>query len=595
MKRRRLSLVLVLLVVVALGALVIRRAEGPSLPDGPVQVRGTDGLRWEAFQVGATGRVVVQASGSEGAGGTLEATAWILDRATRRVVWRMSPVRSRASTGTRRLQTDTLSLPAGTYEAYFSGIGTTAERGGAFARMTNRSQTWRNDEPLWYLVVRPVAGALVSRADDTPPAVDDVVWHTAPQSMGRESTRLDVTRPASVRAVFVASEIGSGSTARITRVADGAVVWEARATGAAHAGGALRNRRVEATVALAPGLYDVESTVSHEQAFHNWSQTPPDDPFAWGLTLRATTPADASAVSVFDLWSRTPVVRYEARTPDTDHVIRLDVASPTPVVIAATGELTGSDGRFDYAWLERANGVRVWEMAYDETESAGGDSKNRSVEHLMTLEPGAYTLHFVTDGTHHVGEFNTDPPDHPERYGVVVFSLGAEGAVRLAGQTTTRTAGGASDIEPPAPPALPNGERPAGADVETGGAVPAPPPTDGALAAITRVGGGTNERERFRLDAPATVRVYATGERLGDAWYDWAQIEDEDGRVVWTMKQAATQRAGGADKNRLFDGTVELPAGSYRLVVETDGGHHYGAFDRDDAPEHDFWGAIVRR
>ena len=184
MKRRRLSFVLVLLVVVALGALVYRRADGPSLPDGAVRVRGQNGLTHDAFQVGANGRVVVEASGSVGAGGTLEATAWILDRATRRVVWRMTAERSRAAIGTRRTQTDTLALPAGTYEAYFSGVGSTARRGGLLARMTDRSQTWRNDAEQWYLVVRALPGTLVSHADGDPEPADATVWTSAPQTGG---------------------------------------------------------------------------------------------------------------------------------------------------------------------------------------------------------------------------------------------------------------------------------------------------------------------------------------------------------------------------------------------------------------------------
>ena len=89
------------------------------------------------------------------------------------------------------------------------------------------------------------------------------------------------------------------------------------------------------------------------------------------------------------------------------------------------------------------------------------------------------------------------------------------------------------------------------------------------------------------------MRVYASGERLGDSWYDWAEIEDERGEVVWSMKTARTQRAGGPEKNVLFDGTVDLDAGTYRLTVTTDGSHNYGNFAADDAPAHNFWGAIV--
>lgn len=601
MKRRPLSLLLVLLVVVALGALVYRRADGPSLPAGAVQVRGDDGLSWQAFEVSEGGRVVVEATGSQSGTGVLEATAWILDRATRRVVWRMTPEKSRTSTGTLRLQTDTLQLPAGTYEAYFSGVGMTPREGGAFARMTNRSQTWRNDRAQWHLVVRALPGTLVARVERRLAPAPDLVWAAAPQSSATESVRLDVTRPTALRAVFAASEIGTGSRARITRVADGVVVWQAESAAATPAGGALRNRRVEATVALTPGLYDVVSEVPRDHAFDDWRQTPPDDPFAWGLSLRPATPADAGAVAVFDIWRRTPVARYEARTPETDHVIRFTVSEATPVVIAAMGEFTSSD-RYDYAWLEDGAGTRLWEMRRSETTPGGGDDKNRAVEHLTTLAPGDYTLHFITDGSHHAGNFNSDDPDHPERYGVALFSLGPDGAIRLTGQSDV-----VASVPEPAPPSVDSTAAAAAAaadaaaataaapDDDTTSPPPAPPSAEGALAAIVRAGSSANERERFRIDGPSAVDVYATGERIGDTWYDWAQIEDDNRRVVWSMQQARTRRAGGAEKNRLFSGPVILPEGTYRLVYRTDGSHHYGSYDRDDEPTHNFWGAIVRR
>ncbi len=603
MKRRPLSTVLFVLLVVALGALVFRRANGPSVPEGLVQLGDIDRLEWEAFALPQDGSVVVKASGSVGADGQLEAFGWILDRATRRVVWRMTSAKSRAAEGTRREQTDTLRLPAGTYEAYFSGDGRAGRQGGALARIANRKETWRNDRALWYLSVRPLDGVAASRVPGDPSPARGTVWTSAPQSGGAVRQTLDVQRPASVRLRFVASEIGSSSRAVLVRLPERTVVWEAGAAGSRAAGGAARNRVVEATVALAPGLYEAESSILDDHAFGRWAQTPPDDPFAWGLTVTA---ADTGAVAAFDVWRRTPAIRYEARTGGNEHTVAFTVSDTLAAYVVAMGEITGSDDsdRYDYGWItNEATGARVWEMRRDETEPAGGDSKNRRAERLFSLDPGRYTLHFVTDDSHHGGAFNGDAPDSPERYGIALFNLGAAGALAVTGQTDTNRSGdassgsstsgssstgssssGSSSPASDAPPA-----------VVAFGPVPAPPSSAGSLAAITRAGSNSRDRERFRLEGDARLRVYATGERAGDSWYDWAQIEDENGDVVWSMKDAALQSAGGADKNVLFDGLVSLTAGTYRLVFESDGSHNHGNYDADAAPTHNFWGAIVRR
>ena len=58
--------------------------------------------------------------------------------------------------------------------------------------------------------------------------------------------------------------------------------------------------------------------------------------------------------------------------------------------------------------------------------------------------------------------------------------------------------------------------------------------------------------------------------------YDFAAIEAESGRNVWSMDDAETTHAGGGEKNRMFDGVLTLPAGEYVLRYQSDGSHSYG-------------------
>ena len=78
---------------------------------------------------------------------------------------------------------------------------------------------------------------------------------------------------------------------------------------------------------------------------------------------------------------------------------------------------------FDYGWIEDGGGRRVWEMKYDETDPAGGADKNRIFDGVITLPAGAYVLRYRSDGSHSYNDWNDDPPDDPESWGIAVFRM----------------------------------------------------------------------------------------------------------------------------------------------------------------------------
>jgi hypothetical protein len=80
------------------------------------------------------------------------------------------------------------------------------------------------------------------------------------------------------------------------------------------------------------------------------------------------------------------------------------------VRIYALGEGT-PDRLVDYGWItSAATHQKVWEMRYADTESAGGDLKNRLVDRTIRLEKGDYIVHYVTDDSHSYDDWNASAP-----------------------------------------------------------------------------------------------------------------------------------------------------------------------------------------
>jgi hypothetical protein len=89
------------------------------------------------------------------------------------------------------------------------------------------------------------------------------------------------------------------------------------------------------------------------------------------------------------------------------------------VRIYAIGE--GSDSQmFDYARIIDAQGREVWRMRYDDSDHAGGSSKNRVVNRVLRMAPGDYELIYRTDDSHAWGDWNAAPPSDASGWGVTL-------------------------------------------------------------------------------------------------------------------------------------------------------------------------------
>ena len=169
-------------------------------------------------------------------------------------------------------------------------------------------------------------------------------------------------------------------------------------------------------------------------------------------------------------------------------------------------------------------------------------------------------MYFRTDGSHAYDDWNAAPPAEAKYWGVSVFP--ASGRLNPADVAPfERSSSGARD----------------------------------PIAQLVHMRNDEAARTTFRLARRTQVRVYALGEGSRDELVDHGWIADSTGRVVWEMKYDTTEPAGGADKNRVFDGVLTLPAGSYELRYRSDGSHAYGDWNDDPPDDAESWGISVFR
>ncbi|GAA0877547.1 hypothetical protein GCM10009119_05150 [Algoriphagus jejuensis] len=90
--------------------------------------------------------------------------------------------------------------------------------------------------------------------------------------------------------------------------------------------------------------------------------------------------------------------------------------------LMAVGEIDGVS-RADYGWIENEVKDTVWLMGdFDHTYYAGGDPKNRVELGSVQLEPGKYTLRYLTDDSHAFDKWNADKPNQTALYGIAVLN-----------------------------------------------------------------------------------------------------------------------------------------------------------------------------
>ena len=496
--------------------------------------------------------------------------AWILDLTTRKVVWDLSKASTTSGERSTRVFSGTVRLPEGSYAAYYAAFpdGEYWTDGDGKPK-SSRKWHWFSDEPIeaFKLVVRG-SGRRLGAADvdrlRQAAAASAVVALRAGSGELFQQAGFSLPNPTEVeiRAAGEAREDGEFDVGWIINADTRAKVWRLTWRDSDPAGGAGKNRTATLTRTLPAGRYVAFYATDDTHDPSEWNAPPPYDPDAWGLTISVKNSTARAAVKSFT---------YE-HVPESATILALTrvgngesrkqgftLTRPMDVRIYALGE--GREAQmFDYGWITSADSrQRVWEMRYASTEGAGGDPKNRLVDTTLRLDKGSYVVHYISDDSHAAGDWNASAPPDGHRWGITVLA---------ANGTLDRRALGRFDEK--ADPSV--------------------------VAQLTEVRDDDQARKRFTLDRDSTVRVYAVGEGSGGDMHDYGWIEDaKSGRRVWEMTFQTTEHAGGAAKNRRFDGTVRLPAGEYVLRYETDGSHAFGDWNAAPPDDPEAWGISVFR
>lgn len=529
----------------------------------------------QGFTLNQDVRVKIEAWGaSDRREDEMLAYGWILESETRRVVWEMTVDNSSAERREyNRRSEEMIRLSSGSYELYYAVSPRGAWSGdyrdfgdflddlfGGF-----RKGRWRREARSWGVTL------WVEEADQGAVELTDISEDTGAivqlVPLGDdefESQGFSLSRDTKLR-VYAIGEGDDDEMYDYGWIVDGSTretVWEMDYRGSRWAGGADKNRMLDEEITLPEGDYLIYFVTDGSHSYDEWNRLPPVDPRHWGITLwgvergfrkdlvvKPYEPKEELSVIV-DI-TRVGNGRFEEES--------FTLEKPVKVRVRCLGEYSYSDHFVDYGWiLDAKTRETVWKMTRRSTREAGGAKKNRLFDGIISLEPGSYEVYYITDDSHAYRRWNAGPPYNPEAWGITLWGSG-------------------EDFDPQS--VLPYREED-DADL---------------LVKIVRVGDHERARQRFRLEEPTDVRIYAIGEGDDDEMYDYGWIEDERGRDVWEMEYWETEHAGGARKNRMVNRVIHLKAGEYTVRYRSDGSHSFDDWNDDPPRDSIHWGITVRK
>lgn len=324
-------------------------------------------------------------------------------------------------------------------------------------------------------------------------------------------------------------------------------VWPNAETKYKKAGGGNKNKSTFQTISLPKGTYTLLYTSDDSHSYDKWNVLPPYDPQFWGVTIWPDE-GDKGKAMVADSFD--PFVLKLNKAKNNDYLSQgFTLKKDMKIRVICEGESSGDFDMADYGWLVNTDTHKnVWEFTQRKSQYAGGADKNKLINEEVSLPKGNYIAYFVTDDSHAYGKWNSAPPLAPELWGLSILIDKDQDSFVLSNSQTS------SDNQ--------------------------------ILAEIVRVRDDERLSKNFTLDKESKVRVYAIGEGDDDELVDAGWIKNRStGKVVWEMTYRTSENAGGAEKNRMFDGIIMLPAGEYTVYYETDDSHSY--HDWNETPPYD--------
>jgi len=506
---------------------------------------------------------------------------WILDSESREVVWDLLESSSRRSNrGTLEFM-DRVSLPKGIYEVYYASFPLNADSDfdledlgdafGSFFRDWFRgdrrsSRRERRDIYKEFQVVMRGNGRKLSRDDiyeiQEKKKEESLIWISGYKKKLYKSVGF-VSKKSVEFEVYSIGEFEDREQFDYGFIQDAVSrkkVWDLSYRRSNHAGGARKNRMRKDNITLPAGKYAVVYATDGTHSSKKWNAQPPYDPEFWGISVGLKNKKDKKNIEFFDyedfMEPRTIVDMTRVRNNESKSY-GFTLKKDMDINIYAVGEGHRRE-MADFGWIINASDrERVWEMEFRNTEHAGGSDKNRVYDDIIRLKKGDYIAYYVTDGSHSYRMWNSSPPSDQAAWGMKLIAVDADF--------------NKNDVDEF------NEEE-----------------DQNILAKIVNIGDDELMSERFRLEERTRIRIYAIGEGSDGDMYDYGWIEDSrTGRTVWEMSYRRTEHAGGAHKNRMFDGTIVLKPGEYVIKYETDGSHSFNDWN-DSQPYDPFnWGITV--
>ncbi len=393
------------------------------------------------FTLAERTRLQVYALGETGNEGDLADYGWIVSIPDRQRVWEMRPGNTSWAGGAKKniKYKDEVELGSGSYVLYYITDG------------THSAADWNAEpptDPLDYGITVSVPSERDKKLVKTFAYDEDknlIVSLTKVRDNEYRSEGFTLKEPAKVR-IYA---FGERSNTRYQMADYGLImdaktrsrVWTMDLDRTYPGGGASKNRFVDEVIPLQKGSYIVTYQTDDSHAYDAWNDDPPFDPDHYGISVMgAGEKFNPAIVSKYVETRDKNVIAQIVRVGNNaDRTEAFALPRTTRIRIYAIGE--GRDREmYDYGWIEDAKtGSTVWEMTYGMTFHAGGGRKNRMVNTTIILEKGSYRLRWRSDDSHSFGDWNVDPPDDPQSWGITLY----------------RDEGGDRPPIPPVPPARP--------------------------------------------------------------------------------------------------------------------------------------------
>ncbi len=512
---------------------------------------------------------------------TMLAYAWIIDSDTREMVWELESRRTNRfkKNSLLRKKSAVEYLKAGSYELYYSvrkreHWGWNSFNGDFLYELSNlfdgdddfRLRKRDIRECYVKLTSNELQAADIERFEIDGGLAGALIKHTQLGDSEFIKTGFKLSQAGKLRIYSLIEQPGRNQVpvdhAWIINMETRERVWEIDKWDADYAGGSEKNQLFNDEVKFEKGKYVLYVVTDDSHSYEEFNASPPYDPINWGVTILPGQGFDKSSFSIIDVPGRGDAVIELTRARNNDfHEQSFKLSGESKLHIYAIGEMSSSHREFaDYGSIvDAATGETVWEMTYRNTEHAGGASKNRMFDDLITLPAGSYTAYYLTDGSHAYRNWNSSAPFEPDRYGLSIYAADKTGSIKLVSEKEL-------------------------AD------------NTNILARITRVGNSERRRVRFSLDKKTKVNIYALGEGMSGDMYDYAYIIDlESGRDVWEMRYRRSDHAGGANKNRIVRDDIKLGPGEYEVVYESDGSHSFGRWNASPPRDQMNWGVTISR